>query len=71
MKRILPLLAAVLLVAGFTQRAAAQRYCIIDSKYILEKMQEYKDAQTKLDNLLLEKRPLSDLEGISRLSQVS
>jgi alpha-glucosidase (family GH31 glycosyl hydrolase) len=25
----------------------AQKYCIIDSKYILEKLDEYKDAQTK------------------------
>jgi outer membrane protein len=31
--------------------ANAQHYCIIDSKYILEKMTDYKDAQTKLDNL--------------------
>ena len=27
----------------------AQRYCVIDSKYILEKLVEYKDAQTKLE----------------------
>ncbi len=27
----------------------AQRYAIIDSRYILEKMPEYKEAQTKLD----------------------
>lgn len=31
--------------------ALAQKYCIIDSKYILEKMTDYKEAQTKLDNL--------------------
>ena len=30
---------------------AQQHYCIIDSKYILEKMSDYKDAQNKLDNL--------------------
>jgi len=30
---------------------AQQKYCIIDSKYILEKMSDYKDAQGKLDNL--------------------
>ncbi|RYE18261.1 MAG: OmpH family outer membrane protein [Sphingobacteriales bacterium] len=29
--------------------AQAQRYCIIDSKYILDKMTDYKDAQTRLD----------------------
>lgn len=27
----------------------AQRYCVIDSKYILENLPEYKQAQTKLD----------------------
>lgn len=31
--------------------AQAQRYCVIDSKYILDKMVEYKDAQTKIDKL--------------------
>jgi outer membrane protein len=30
---------------------AQQHYCFIDSKYILEKMSDYKDAQNKLDNL--------------------
>ena len=30
--------------------ANAQRYAIIDSKYILEKVPEYKEAQKKLDN---------------------
>jgi outer membrane protein len=30
--------------------ASAQRYAIIDSKYILDKVPEYKDAQAKLDN---------------------
>ncbi len=29
--------------------AQAQRYCIIDSKYILERVQDYKDAQATLD----------------------
>ena len=31
--------------------ANAQRYAIVDSKYILEKMQDYKDAQKKLDQV--------------------
>ena len=31
--------------------ASAQRYAIVDSKYILEKMQDYKDAQKKLDQV--------------------
>jgi outer membrane protein len=29
----------------------AQRYCVIDSKYILENLPEYKQAQTKLDEV--------------------
>lgn len=51
MKRIL-LSAAFLLTVAFT--ANAQRYCVIDSKYILEKVVEYKDAQTKIDKLSAE-----------------
>lgn len=31
----------------------AQRYAVIDSKFILEKVPEYKDAQTKLDQYSL------------------
>ena len=48
MKKIL--LSVIILVASATM-ANAQHYCIIDSKYILEKMSDYKDAQNKLDNL--------------------
>ncbi|MBS1510904.1 MAG: OmpH family outer membrane protein [Bacteroidetes bacterium] len=33
----------------FAFAANAQRYAIIDSKYILEKLPEYKDAQKRLD----------------------
>jgi outer membrane protein len=33
----------------FSFAAEAQRYAIVDSKYILDKMPEYKDAQKKLD----------------------
>jgi outer membrane protein len=44
MKKIL--LAACLLFAGFAQ---AQRYAVIDTKYILDRMPEYKAAQTNLD----------------------
>jgi outer membrane protein len=43
-------LSMVMLVA-LNIAASAQHYGVIDSKYILEKMSEYKDAQTKLDNL--------------------
>ncbi len=48
MKKILFGLVCLMTVA-FT--ANAQRYCVIDSKYILDKMIEYKDAQTKIDKL--------------------
>lgn len=42
----------ILLAAVFMSTAVyvnAQRYAVIDSKYILEKMPEYKESQTKLD----------------------
>ena len=45
MKKILFLL----LLLGCVGFAGAQRYAIVDSKYILEKMQDYKQAQLKLD----------------------
>ncbi len=46
MKKILPIVCCLLLVTFF---ASAQRYAVIDSKYILEKLPEYKESQTKLD----------------------
>jgi len=46
MKRIFILAAAVLFTA---MGASAQRYAVIDTKYILDKLPEYKDAQKKLD----------------------
>ncbi|MDB5280444.1 OmpH family outer membrane protein [Ferruginibacter paludis] len=46
MKKILTLVSALLL---FSFVALAQRYAVIDSKYILEKMPDYKESQTKLD----------------------
>ena len=49
MKNVLFSVLFVLLAA--TGVNAQQHYCIIDSKYILEKMNDYKDAQNKLDNL--------------------
>ncbi len=46
MKKIFLFVAfSLLLAAG----SFAQRYAIIDSKYILEKLTDYKDAQKKLD----------------------
>ncbi|HVK49391.1 MAG TPA: OmpH family outer membrane protein [Pseudobacter sp.] len=46
MKKILFILLGVMLVA---QLANAQRYAVVDTRYILDKMPEYKDAQKKLD----------------------
>jgi outer membrane protein len=46
MKKILTLAAAFMLLSFVTM---AQRYAVIDSKYILEKMPDYKESQTKLD----------------------
>lgn len=46
MKKI-TLILALFLTAGFA--AQAQKYAIIDTKYILEKIPEYKEAQTLLD----------------------
>jgi outer membrane protein len=42
------LLAVLFSLAAITSNA--QRYAIIDSKYILDKVPEYKEAQKKLDN---------------------
>lgn len=40
---------SIAIVVFATLAANAQRYCVIDSKYILDKLVEYKDAQTRLD----------------------
>jgi len=42
---------AILCFVLFSFSVSAQRYAVIDSKFILEKIPEYKDAQGKLDNL--------------------
>lgn len=47
MKKYVFLAACFLFLAGF---AHAQKYAIIDTKYILDKMPEYKTAQGQLDN---------------------
>ena len=46
MKKLIIFLFAVTL---YSSSLLAQRYAVIDSKFILDKMPEYKDAQTKLD----------------------
>ena len=46
MKKIFSFVAALLLCTGLVQ---AQRYAIIDTKYILDKLPDYKEAQKKLE----------------------
>jgi outer membrane protein len=41
----------LLLLLSVAITANAQRYCVIDSKYILDKLIDYKDAQTRLDQM--------------------
>ena len=46
MKKILLVLCSIFMIAAGT---TAQRYAIVDTKYILDKMPDYKEAQKKLD----------------------
>jgi len=48
MKRMI---VALLVCIGSLGAHAQQHYCIIDSKYMLDKMSDYKDAQNKLDGI--------------------
>lgn len=48
MKKVLLLLMAV---SFFAAGSFAQKYCVIDSKYILEKLPEYNAAQKNLDEM--------------------
>jgi outer membrane protein len=48
MKRIALLVACTVCLAGFS---VAQRYAVIDTKYILDKMPDYKQAQKQLDDI--------------------
>ncbi len=45
------LLLVAALFAATATTATAQRYCIIDSKYILDRVPEYKTSQEQLDRL--------------------
>src|ERR1700743_2243664 len=45
------LIVTILLAIACSTVANAQKYCVIDSKYILDKVTDYKDAQNKLDKL--------------------
>jgi outer membrane protein len=41
----------IALVMMASTQMKAQRYCVIDSKYILENLPDYKQAQTRLDEI--------------------
>ncbi len=51
MKRIFFILIAII---GMTTTASAQRYCYVDSQYILDNIPEYATAQAELDRLSVE-----------------
>ncbi len=42
---------AAFLLAATATTTFAQKYCLVDSKWILENLNEYKDAQKKLDDV--------------------
>ena len=58
MKKILLSLSCVLLLAF---SGIAQRYAVVDSKYILDKIPDYKEAQKKLDIVVAEKNQNSKI----------
>jgi outer membrane protein len=55
MKNIISISAGMLLMAclftGIDANAQSSRYAIVDTRYILDKMPDYKDAQKQLDQL--------------------
>jgi outer membrane protein len=58
MKKIIVVAVSFLLLAI---SASAQKYAIIDTRYILDKMPEYASAQKQLDNIALDWQ--SDIDG--------
>ncbi len=61
MKKVLPLVVLFSSIVLFSQ---AQRYAIVDTKYILEKMPDYKQAQTKLDQFSVQwQKEIDDKQG--------
>ena len=52
----------VLLTAGLGFTATAQRYAVIDTRYILSKMPEYAEAQKKLDAFSIQWQQEIDLK---------
>lgn len=55
----------ILFAAGSFLLAGAQRYAIVDTKYILDKMPEYKDAQKQLDGFSVQwQKEIDDKQAI-------
>lgn len=58
----------LLLIIGlalFLKNASAQRYAIVDTKYILDKMPDYKEAQKKLDQFSLQwQKEIDDKQAV-------
>ena len=62
MKRVLLLAACAMLL---TYGVNAQRYGVVDTKYILEKIPEYKEAQKKLDQFSLQwQKEIDDKQAV-------
>lgn len=62
MKRILLTCFTLLTFAGVS---VAQRYGIVDTKYILDKMPDYKEAQKKLDQFSVQwQKEIDDKQGV-------
>ncbi len=61
MKRIMLLVCAVWLLSFVS---AAQRYAVIDTRYILDKLPEYKQAQAQLDDIALNwQKEIDDMQA--------
>jgi outer membrane protein len=61
MKKALFLICFLVATASFTQ---AQRYAVIDTKYILDRLPDYKEAQKKLDDFsALWQKEVDDLQS--------
>jgi outer membrane protein len=61
-KKIFILVLPVILLAGAVQ---AQRYAVVDTKYILDKMPEYKEAQKTLDQTSMQwQKEIDDKQAV-------
>jgi len=55
----------ILTTCFFIAASQAQRYAVVDTKYILDKMPEYKDAQKQLDQISLQwQKEIDDKQSV-------